>query len=475
MQWKQRIIDIFFKKDLILAPILLLLFLIKIPDFSLPYFWDEAWSYIPAIKEFVIRGPSLMPDSISPELYRGHPLLFYFLSSTWMKVFGDEIWTTRLFPFLISVILIISIYRFVKNTFNKETAVLTTTIFFMQSVFLAQSTFLLPEVLLTLFTVLTFHSYLHGNKMITALWLTLALFTKESGIIIWISIAFFTLLKTIKNIKSISWLDVVKSFSYLLIPISFIAIFFVIQKLRVGWFFFPEHIGYITWKAFFHKLDSRSSYLFIYMGRNLITITGLIALFILIIRKDKELKQKREEIIQILLFSVFYLIFSSINFFTKRYLLPVLPFTITVFIFMIYYAFKKYKLVLICIFLILMINNLWFTIKIRKGNDDTLGYRDMIFVHKQAVDYCEQNSFYDKTIAAHFLTYKNITDKNLGYLTGDKAFEKVSTSIDSTTDLVIISSVDHDKIWYEKIKEYNGTLIKRFERKNCWTEIQKLK
>ncbi len=109
------------------------------------------------------------------------------------------------------------------------------------------------------------------------------------------------------------------------------------------------------------------------------------------------------------------------------------------------------------------------------GNDDTLGYRDMIFVHKKAVDYCEQNSFYDKTIAAHFLMYKNMTDKTLGYLTSDKAFEKVSTSIDSTTDLVIISSVDHDKIWYDKIKEYKGTLIKRFERKHCWAEIQKLK
>ena len=185
-------------KNLILFVILLGFIVSKIQDLFLPYFWDEAWSYIPAIKEMVNKGPSLVPNSISPDLYRGHPLLFYFLSSVWLKLFGHEIWITKLFPLLISLALIVSIFVFARRNFDYPTAILATLILTIQSVFIAQSTFLLPEVLLTLFTVLSLLSYQQKNRFLTILWLTLALYTKERAIVIWMTISFFELIKVVK-------------------------------------------------------------------------------------------------------------------------------------------------------------------------------------------------------------------------------------------------------------------------------------
>ena len=43
----------------------------------LPYFWDEAWVYMPAIRTMAEKGPSILPGSIEADLYTGHPLFFY--------------------------------------------------------------------------------------------------------------------------------------------------------------------------------------------------------------------------------------------------------------------------------------------------------------------------------------------------------------------------------------------------------------
>ena len=148
-----------FNKDTLrkFTPFVLMLgfVLFKIPDLFLPYFWDEAWSYVPAIKDMTLKGPSLLPNSISPDLYRGHPLLFYFMSSTWIKLFGTNIWITKLFPLIISLFFLQTVFSFTKKNFNYLTAILTLFFLIIQSVFFAQSTFLLPEVLIALFTVLS--------------------------------------------------------------------------------------------------------------------------------------------------------------------------------------------------------------------------------------------------------------------------------------------------------------------------------
>lgn len=467
-----------FNKDTLrkFTPFVLMLgfVLFKIPDLFLPYFWDEAWSYVPAIKDMTLKGPSLLPNSISPDLYRGHPLLFYFMSSTWIKLFGTNIWITKLFPLIISLFFLQTVFSFTKKNFNYLTAILTLFFLIIQSVFFAQSTFLLPEVLIALFTVLSLKSYIDKKYASTIIWLTFALYTKESAIVIW---GVITFLRTLEVYKT-SGLSIIDKFNRILlffVPISLVFIFFLVQKLIVGWYFFPEHLSYINLKEFAGRLDGYSSYLFILMGRNLLTVFGLIALIWLIIRKESQLKDKRPILFVLLLFVVTYLLFSSVNFYSPRYILSILPYMIMIWVYFIVTVTKKYhKAFTILLFTVIAANNLHFTLNKRGGHDHTLGYRDLISVYSDIAQYCEEIEIYDSSIYAHFLMYNNLTNPDLGYLgNGKGVFTNIQNKFTEETEFAIISSSELDKNAYETIRK-KGLLMKRFEQKGCWSELYKM-
>ena len=111
------------KVDVYFIPVLVgivCLILFKLPHLYLPYYADEAWSYAPAIKIMAQNGPSLLPGAISADYTRGHPLLFYFLSSSWIRLFGDSNFSLHSFALLISVLLVLAVYFSGKKFLNKE-------------------------------------------------------------------------------------------------------------------------------------------------------------------------------------------------------------------------------------------------------------------------------------------------------------------------------------------------------------------
>ena len=69
---------------LILATIAFIIF--KIPHLSMPYCWDEAWVYGPAVRMMAENGLGLLPDALPVHYSRGHPLLFHFLAAGWLTV-----------------------------------------------------------------------------------------------------------------------------------------------------------------------------------------------------------------------------------------------------------------------------------------------------------------------------------------------------------------------------------------------------
>lgn len=89
--------------------------LIRAQYLDMAYYWDEAWVYVPGIQHMAETGPSLLPDAI-PEYYsRGHPLLFYFLGSIWIKIFGSSYVAFHAYPLLISVICLLVTFFTVKE------------------------------------------------------------------------------------------------------------------------------------------------------------------------------------------------------------------------------------------------------------------------------------------------------------------------------------------------------------------------
>ena len=94
--------------------------LLKLEALTLPFFWDEAWVYLPAIRTMAEQGPSIMPGSIDADLYTGHPLLFYFMASTWIKMWGYSLPIAHSFPLLISIGLIVSAVFIIRSNFKSS-------------------------------------------------------------------------------------------------------------------------------------------------------------------------------------------------------------------------------------------------------------------------------------------------------------------------------------------------------------------
>lgn len=459
-----------------LAPfgVILAFILFKLSDLPLPYYWDEAWSYLPAIKEMAHQGSSLLPNSISPDLYRGHPLLFYFLSSGWMSIMGEEIWINRIFPLLLSVFFLISVFSLARRHFGYATALLSTAILAAQSVFFAQATFLLPEILLALLTVQSFKSYLDNRYQASVLWLCMALFTKESGLVAWAVITLFATIETLKT-SGITLKQRISRISVFLIPVLLVSGFFILQKLRVGWYFFPEHISYINLAEIAEKLEGYASYLLIYMGRNLLSFAGIVALIFILV-KDRKLPQEVHKPLSLFgTFVVAYLLFSSVNFYSPRYLLSVLPLVIIIWVYFISEAFRKTKPVFpMLLFLGILFNSLFNTATKRGANDHTLGYRDLIAVQAEMVRFAENVSLYEKEICTHFLMSNYLLNPDLGYRADiEKKFSKVSSTFNESTEFVIFSSVELDESLYKQVKQ-QGRLIKRFSQRSCWTEVYRI-
>jgi hypothetical protein len=106
----------------------------------------------------------LLPGSIDIGNSRGHPLLFYFIMSSWIKLTPDIIWLKRIVPLLISVLVLLSFHRLVARHVNLiVVANLATPLLSVQSLFVAQASLVLPEMLLTLFLILSLHSFCRGD------------------------------------------------------------------------------------------------------------------------------------------------------------------------------------------------------------------------------------------------------------------------------------------------------------------------
>jgi len=149
----------YFKERWLLWLGIIAFILYKLPALHYLFYWDESWSYEAAVKLMYVHGPSMMPNAIDTTFSRGHPLLFYFLVSGWMKLLGSGAFSQHVFALLISVVLIWATYEISCRLFNKRVALLTLAILPLQCIFFVQSTMILPEVMVALLALLTLYFY----------------------------------------------------------------------------------------------------------------------------------------------------------------------------------------------------------------------------------------------------------------------------------------------------------------------------
>ena len=447
---------------------LVITIVVKIPHLGLPYFFDETFSYYPAILEMSKVGPGMMPGTIPLILSKGHPLFFYFLASLWLKfIAGNSIVLMRLFPLLISLVALYVFHRFARRHTNLLLANIAVVLLAVQPMFLAQASLVLPEILLFTLFMLSFDSYLSREFGLYSIFGSLIMLTKETGAVFIMVFGLTYLFENYRNLKTHQfWCEL----AFLAVPVFVYAAFLILHYLKFGVFFFSDHLGYIIFdsaKVLF-KFNSATSTLFLAHGRNVIFFTAILALGILLFQK-KKIEYQRFLIISLAVLIPF-LIFSILNFFTYRYILPVMGIMLLASLTLIQQIKTRIPAVNIAYLVCILSVPAYYTTTKRGHSDADLGYTEYLVVQQQMARYCEEQGWYDKEFGTGFNFALGLNNHFSGYRTTNGKFKTHSLPGIGNRDIIIYDSTMNPSEMTEDEKS-KLTLIKRFVYKKHWGEI----
>jgi len=229
----------FIKSRWVLIVVLVLFILFKIPHLLLPFFWDESWPYVPAIKQMYLNGVSLLPGAINVDLSRGHPLFFHALGAIWMHIFGTSNFSLHSFALFISLLLLVTVFEAGYRIFNHRVAAISLLLVATHVSFFAGSAFVLLEILVALLAFLSIYLYVKEQFLLATLALTALFLTKESGLIAGFVIGMDALI-ALFNTKTALKTRILK-----LMPVTIacivIAAFFILHVHGID-YLFPLHI-----------------------------------------------------------------------------------------------------------------------------------------------------------------------------------------------------------------------------------------
>lgn len=244
----------------LIFPIGLILF--QWPYLDMGHFWDEAWVYAPAVRSMAETVPSIMPDAIPSVLSRGHPLLFQFLGGLWMKVFGESNFSAHVFATLISSCTLLGIYLLVRYLISWIAGMAACALVVSQPIFLAASGMLYPEMLMSLGLIITIYGYSKGKSWLFALGQFLAIYSKESAVVFFIAFVCWDGLLLILKRKAISDLRIH------IIPTIIVLSHPLLQYVYHGWFLYPNHTDLISIEPKSIRYHARMIYRNIFEDQN---------------------------------------------------------------------------------------------------------------------------------------------------------------------------------------------------------------
>ncbi len=500
--------------------------LCRAPYLNYAYYWDESWPYAVAIRDMYHHGISLMPGAMDPELSRGHPLFFHAIAAMWMHIFGDSHVSMHSFALLISVLFLISIYETSLSLFGKRMATLALLLVSIQEMFFVQSAMVLFEMLVAFLSFLSLVFYVKERYILTALCLTMVFYTKESGLIMGFVLGIDALAAS-RN-KELPFRERMAKLLSVGIPCILIGIFFLVQKHLRGWYVFPLYSDLVKfdWDRFWYSFRIGSLHcIFVYQSRQynflLLVILAVVAAFrqrhlrllvvilpvvcvyyfvddmragrllpsipfflvfifsglwFIYVYSDRKYYPDANQRLLLrlsVLFIFCFLCFSSMNFFTARYLLaamiPLLFVTaaslntlINLIEPRLYYA----------VVLTILVTGAGAYIANDNWGDADRGSFDALEVQQGVVDYFEKNATGNENISTgSFLTLQHLTDPASGFLHTEKAFKNVAWKFDDSTQYMVFDNIEIDVRYPDLKKLPKFHLARRIEKGKVWAEI----
>jgi 4-amino-4-deoxy-L-arabinose transferase-like glycosyltransferase len=443
----------------------------KIPQLSLPYYWDEAWVYGKAARTLADQGVSLSPDSLHPELGRGHPLLFHALFAGFLQIAGNTIFNSHLLALFISILTCLVLFLMAKKFVSGWAGVFATGFVMIQPFFLAQSSMVLPEMTLSLFLLLSLKFYIEEKYILLWLPLAAALLVKESAIVMFgaLCLVEFVLFLQSRNKNFLE--SVLRVFLILSASIPWL-IFLFVQKKQLGYYFFPEHIGYLSFKAadIADKFSRCLTFLFLTGGKNIFSLLFIASIVYLLYRKKKAAWDKTT-FVMVTFFSLFIL-FSCFNYFSDRYLLCLLFIVALLSAKFIFTAFESVW-IRTGIFLAGVIAAIINLSTYRTNSDHNPGYVNAIKVFQEGISYMKNDMHRLDTFYVYFSLREAVTDHYPGYIREGERFINIRAHLEEDARYFVFSNVENEHEKEPAIKMHKLVPVKRFEMGQAWFEIWK--
>lgn len=451
----------------------LLLVIHKWPYLSLPAYWDEGFPYIYGIRYLHDHQLTMMPNGM-PELFStGHPTLFYFLSAGWMRIFGTEIGIAHIFPLLISVLLLFAVFRLGKKIASPWIGTAAAFLLVTRTIFITQSSFLLPETLLALFATLAIQAWIENKKGWYLLWASLLLLTKEPGLVLIGVFGLIDLISFFSAAKKEKRTAFIKTIITAL-PIIPIVLFFIIQRMQMGWFFFPRHLNsfHTSSHDYFDKLiKCFGSHFFIYYGGIASTVIVFLAFIFFKIRKIELKPEQKKIMLTSFMFLIAFILFSSFSFPIPRYMLCIYgPWFITCSLILVSVFSEKRKKIAYGILFAIGFIQLGYAYDIRSQGDFDLGYTEMVKTQKEAIRWCVDHQYQHKKICTTQQLQRGMESDAAGFVNKDETFTAVDAGFNAETALFIFTSTETSD-QEQKARKLNLKQLIRFGSGKAWTEI----
>lgn len=484
---------------------------------NLPFYWDEAWVYGPAIRKMG-EDFCLLP-SCSSEYTRGHPLFFHALGGLWVKIFGDSLFAVHAFALSITLSLQWSCFYIGSKLFNPVIGFFISVAVIVQNLVFAQASSVFPELLLAVFSLWTFFFYYRQRMWLYVVFGTLTCLIKEHGVILIAAIVFWDLIFKLKTSKISALLNSgsFRNFILLILPVIGLAVFFVVQRIQKGYFFFPEHLdlirsgsqdvvyqlriasrqlfndsGRIVYGIFFlavYSLFARNYPVYLrvlvpvlifcmvkivsgkwgfddwlLLSTSFIITAFLIFSFILYPKKVLEI----QSVFGVpAIFIVFYLVFSAFNFYTDRYLACLVPFMM----FWIIGATGIYlegKIFIATAGIALSAVSVFALITYNGYGDISPKNYEAIQVQRDVTRYMLNNNMQQQKIYTTFVMANNLKNADAGFVAKDSVFRKVNYGCNGNADadLIVLFSFDMDSCLVNEVrKKYR--MNKQFRQGNA--------
>lgn len=397
--------------------------LLHAPLLRLPYFWDEAGYYIPVARDLYLTGSPIPQSTLS----NAHPpLVMAWLALAW-RIFGFSTLVTRTAILAIATLSLLGVFRLARSISNLEIATAVTALTAVYPVFFTQSSLAqvdLPAAGLT-FWALT--AYIKDRPWQTAIWFSLAALAKETAILAPLALlAWETAAPLIRrwrlefalerNRKTLAF--------HLLIPILPLGCWFAYHRAKTGFIFGnPDFFRYNVATtlnplripiAFALRLWQVLGY----FGLYLLTLAALLAMF----RPPRVQNTVSRPRIAIWIQAAFgsiilaYLLFMSAvgGAVLARYLLPVLPIVILLFVATLWRRLRHWNLIVVAVGIAFVAG--WFTNPPYGFSlEDNLAYRDFVVLHAQASQFLAMR-YPGATVLTAWPASDELTRPWLGYV-----------------------------------------------------------